>query len=141
MLFQTCLYITIFLNASFSFTDFPVHTGSPALSTYTKHLDISGFKAVKHSSFLSVFKLYKFYIPFQNFQYAPSVIIPISCQSINISWNGMNNKAISVSIVVNWLCSWICILGSGVSTLLFLSVWLVKEEHSLQQDWGQSAAL
>lgn len=63
------------------------------------------FKTVKHSSFLHIFKLHKFYISFQNFQYAPSVIILISCQSINISWNKMNNKAISVSIVVNWQCS------------------------------------
>lgn len=131
-LFKCLLFIQRFSNTyQFSCSEYFL------LTTET----FSCFKTVKHSSFLNVFKLYKFYIPFQNFQYASSVIISISCQSINISWNGMNNKAISVSIVVNWLCSWICILGTRVSILLFLSIWLVKEAHSLQQDWGQSAAL
>lgn len=90
MLFQTCLYITIFLNASFSFTDFPVHTGSPALSTsYTKHLDISGFMTVKHSSFLNVFKLHKFYIPFKISNMLHRLLSPSAAKvltSVGMEW-------------------------------------------------------
>lgn len=76
-----------------------IHGFSNAYQVCSEHfLDttemFSCFKTLWHSSFLHDFKLHKFYIPFQNFQYAPSVIIPINCQSINISWNKMNNKAI-----------------------------------------------
>lgn len=67
-----------------------IHGFSNAYQVYSEHfLDtmemFSCFKTLRHSSFLHDFKLHKFYIPFQNFQYAPSVIIPINCQSINIS--------------------------------------------------------
>lgn len=140
-IFQACLCIAIFFFTSF------IHTFSNTYQFCSKCFlhtteTFSCFKTVKQSSFLHVFKLYTFYIPLPDFQYAPSVIIPISCQSINISWNKMNNKTIPASTVVNWLCSQICILGSVVSMLLFLSIWLVKEAYShLQQYCGQSGAL